>query len=381
MSKLASKQQPEILIVQTAFLGDVLLGIPLIKNLRALYPSARMTLLCRRGVGSFFLDASLVDGVIEVDKSSSSSWRDARSRLAASYDLVICPHESFRTARFVAGVRASRKIGYARWFNRFIFTDRVSRPMDVPEALRQLALLVPLQSSWGTVLQDFRSAQAFAGGQDAHGGLVDVPFGTDMKVPSLMDVRNARHVGREAALATGQPARVASVIEPFFDSRERIAVLAPGSVWTTKKWTIDGFIEVARRLMADGFLVVVTGSRDEAELCAAIVAAVSGVASLAGRTSLYESAQLLACADVIVCNDSGAMHLAACAGTPIVTVFGPTVLSFGYRPWSSRAEVVQTKLACRPCGKHGSSVCPIGTHDCMKKIHSRDVLDAVAEVL
>lgn len=393
----------QILIVQTAFLGDVLLGIPLFKTLRGLFPSARLTLLCRRGVGSFFRDSGLIDETIEVDKSSRASWRAARAAVAdREFDLLLCPHESFRTALFVSRVRARRKIGYARFFNRFLLDDRVERPLELPEALRQLQLLAPLDERFARRNDEFRSAQSAPGGQtsarSASSGsapvtsapssevsverptLLPVPEGTDMKVPALMDIRNAKHVGRRAAQATSEhEVTVAPVIEPFFDLRERLVVMAPGSVWATKMWTKEGFIEAGRALAKEA-VVVVMGSREESELCAEIARAIPNATSLAGRTSLWESAQLLACADLLICNDSGAMHLGAAAGTPLVSVFGPTVLEFGYRPWASNAAVVQTNLSCRPCGKHGAQTCPIGTHDCMKKISAADVLAAAEGV-
>jgi heptosyltransferase-2 len=194
-----------------------------------------------------------------------------------------------------------------------------------------------------------------------------------------MQIRNARHVGQAAAATSSEVVSVAPVIEPFFDADERVVVLAPGSVWRTKMWTKEGFIELGRTLSRDA-LVVVMGSRDESELCAEIARAIPNATSLAGRTSLWESAQLLAVADLLVCNDSGAMHLGAAAGVPIVSIFGPTVLELGYRPWASNAAVVQTDLACRPCGKHGAEKCPLGHHDCMKKVVAADVLKAASNV-
>ena len=279
-------------------------------------------------------------------------------------------------------MRASRKIGYKRFFNYFVFDDCVSRPLDLPEPLRQLQLLTPLDHRVTEVHDAFRRLQTAPGGQSSPESLVEVPMGCDMKVRALMAIRNAKHVGAHAANATSASAcemQVASVVEPFFDLRERLVVLAPGSIWETKKWTKEGFIETGRALSA-GAVVVVIGSREENVLCAEISRAIPNATSLAGRTSLWESAQLLACADLLVCNDSGAMHLGAAAGTPIVSVFGPTVLEFGYRPWASRAEVVQTELPCRPCGRHGSHACPIGTHDCMKKISTAQVLAAASRL-
>jgi len=384
---MTSTEARQILIVQTAFLGDVLLGIPLFKSLRALYPEATLTLLCRRGVGSFFSEAGLIDEVVEVEKSSRESWRAAQKAFASrTFDLLLCPHESFRTAMFVRSVKAQRKIGYRRFFNRFIFDDRIVRPLELPEALRQLALLSPIEGRFFEMNERFRSTQSLSGGQapktaEGEAQLLAVPTGADMKVPALMTIRNAKHVGLEAAGATvSEEPHVFKVIEPFFELKEHLVVLAPGSVWPTKMWTKEGFIKAGRSL-AQNAVVVVMGSKDEAPLCGEIAAAIPNATSLAGRTSLWESAQLLACADLLVCNDSGAMHLGAAAGAPIVSVFGPTVLEFGYRPWATNARVVQTDLSCRPCGKHGAKKCPIGTHECMTKITAAQVLAAAKNVM
>jgi heptosyltransferase-2 len=376
------KSKPQILVIQTAFLGDVLLGIPLLKTLRALYPSCTLTLLCRKGVGRFFTDAAIVDEVVEVDKSVKGDWQKARKAFSNRvFDLLICPHESFRTALFVSQVRARRKIGYARFFNRFIFDDRVRRPLKLPEALRQLALLEPLDQKYAFWLSEFSLKQAAPGGQGPDGSLIEVPIGTDMKVPALMAIRNARHVGPASAATSDDSTEVASVIEPFADAKDPVIVMAPGSVWKTKMWTKEGFIETGRQLSASrGSIVVIMGSKDESALCQEIASQIPNSVSLAGRTSLYESAQLLAVADLLVCNDSGAMHLGAAAGVPIVSVFGPTVLEFGYRPWATNATVVQTQLVCRPCGAHGSRLCPLGHHNCMKLIDPAAVVAAAENV-
>ncbi len=385
----SAKSQPtrfnDILVVQTAFLGDVLLGIPLLKSLRQLAPSGRLVLVCRKGIGSFFIDAELVDEVIEVDKSAKKSWGLIQKNLETrKFDLLICPHESFRTMLFVSRLNAKIKIGYRRFFNYFAFDHRVSRALHLPEALRQLALLEPLESSWSHLLTDFASRQSAPGGQGLDGTLTSLAPSTSMNVPSLSKIRFAKFRSR-AVDSNGEivasEAPVARVVEPFADAADPVIVLAPGSVWATKMWTKAGFIETGRALAASrGAITVVMGSKDERRLCDEIANAIPNAVSLAGRTTLFESAQLLAVADLLVCNDSGAMHLGAAAGVPIVSVFGPTVLEFGYRPWSDRAEVVQTPLVCRPCGKHGADRCPLGTHDCMKKINAVDVLAAVDRV-
>ena len=371
--------RPQHLIVQTAFLGDLLLGIPLFKTLRHMLPRDKFVLLCRKGLGEFFLKSGLVDEVVEVDKKNKLSWKEAAQNLRArEFGLVISPHLSFRTALFVWGLKAKRKFGYARFFNFFIFNERVSRPMALPEALRQLALLVPLNQIWKSRLAEFEDIQAARGGQGKNGDLVAVPEWADMSIARLIQLKkNFRSTGSlQAAQLESTRAIVARL---GISTKDKIAFLAPGSVWATKMWTTDGYAGVARDLLNKGYRVLVMGTPEEREICESVVSQAPGAASVAGETTLYGSAELLALADILICNDSGAMHMAAAAGVPTVSIFGPTILEFGYRPWQTQAKVAQIALSCRPCGKHGTQVCPIGTHDCMKQVSSEMVSEMVLQ--
>jgi len=167
----------------------------------------------------------------------------------------------------------------------------------------------------------------------------------------------------------------------FTVTDQPMVFIAPGSVWPTKKWTLNGFTELASELKRKHFLVILIGSPQESELCQKIADNVSGTVNLAGKTSLFESAWLLQRGQLLIANDSGASHLAAVVGLPTIAIFGPTTSQFGYRPWQNKAMVVEADLACRPCGVHGGEFCPIGTHDCMQIITAQDVLLAVKELI
>jgi heptosyltransferase-2 len=347
-------------------LGDLLLGIPSFKALRARYPDDELVLYCRAGLGGLMRRLGVVDRTIEVDKSSPESLANAARELRGlEFETLFVPHESFRSAMLVAKVKAKRKIGYRRWFNVGLLADRVERPMHLPEALRQLALLAPLDPVWTERLASYASAQKLDGGQLSESELAPVPEWADMSVPALVNLKSSIYKDRS------MDARISEKVRGLIGSHVgEIVCIAPGSVWPTKQWTRDGFASVASDYRSRGFKVFVLGAPDEKEVCGE-VAASSGAISLAGVASLYESAEILALSKLLICNDSGAMHLAAAAVTPTISVFGPTVLEFGYRPWQNGARVVQVpraELKCRPCGKHGAKTCPIGTHACMKNI-------------
>lgn len=371
----------EHLIIQTAFLGDLLLGIPLLKQLRALKPHDKLTLLCRRGLGDFMLQTGLVDDVVEADKSVPESWREAVADLKSRrFDWLLSPHQSPRSTWLARSLVAQRKVGYRHPLAVFAFDERIQRPMELPEALRQLALLEPIDPQWKKRLDEFASRQKASGGQGDKGELLNVPSWAAMNIPPLDELRSLFRASRSLSLL--RP-KVAEIVEAWRDERP-LVVLAPGSVWPTKKWTRTGFIQVARAFVDKGYRVLLLGARDEAELCESMAGEIPGVEVVAGRTSLFESAQILALADLFIGNDSGAMHLASIVGVPTVAIFGPTVLEFGYRPWQNRARVVQVpreEMKCRPCGKHGAKTCPIGTHACMKNIEVSSVVAAAMEVM
>jgi len=145
-------------------------------------------------------------------------------------------------------------------------------------------------------------------------------------------------------------------------------------------WTREGFRDLAKSLAAKGFKVVMVGAPSERALCESI-ASEAGVESLAGKTSIPELIDHLQSGKVLISNDSGAMHSAAVAGLPTVSVFGPTVLEFGFRPWQENAFVVQLDLNCRPCAAHGGKKCPIGTHACMRDLPYTQVEAAVLKII
>lgn len=153
--------------------------------------------------------------------------------------------------------------------------------------------------------------------------------------------------------------------------------VAPGSAWATKRW--PGYPALAAALAASHPVVVVGGAGDR-ELAAAIVAACPPGRALdvTGRLSLLASAELLRRAALLVTNDSAPQHLASAVGTPALTIFGPTVPEFGFGPLAPGSRTAGVPdLACRPCDPHGPARCPLGHWRCMRELGA-DALVALA---
>jgi heptosyltransferase-2 len=104
--------------------------------------------------------------------------------------------------------------------------------------------------------------------------------------------------------------------------------------------------------------------------------------NLTGKMSLYDSTMALRDFDLVICNDSAPSHMAASLQRPVLCVFGPTVLDFGFRPWNDKSQVVENEtLTCRPCGPHGHVKCPLSHHDCMNKIEIKNAYSAAVKIL
>ena len=381
----------KILIIQTAFIGDALLSIPLLKKLRQSNFDAEITYLCRSGLGDLLGRLHLVDHVLEVNKEKTKNFSGMKSQLKAKkWDWIICPHESPRSQFLCHSLSAPRKTSYKGLLRGLSFNECIERPMDLPEALRSLALL---QNSYPEIklqFDNFRNDKdsieefeyEFSADLRDELGLKQktyknicrvfrkIPKDLSMEIEYLSQLRQKK--------LSHLPVEVSENVRAILNQTEgkKVYLIAPGSVWETKMWRADYFRKVIESLTSKNFVVLI-GGKPERELCKTLSEGLSNVHNAAGETSLWESAQLLACADQVLTNDSGAMHLASLSSAKVLSIFGPTVLEQGYRPWSNQASTIESSLYCRPCGKHGAKKCPLSHHGCMKLISSEQVLKLI----
>jgi len=153
-------------------------------------------------------------------------------------------------------------------------------------------------------------------------------------------------------------------------------VFAPGAEYgAAKRWPAAHFADLARMCVADGHEVLLIGSAKEAEIGAEIVqrAGVPGIVNACGLTELVDALDLLGTAGAAVCNDSGLMHVAAAAGTPLVALYGSSSPAMT-PPLSRRARVIYKSLSCSPCF---SRDCPLGHLDCLRTIEPDEVRQAL----
>lgn len=336
-----------VLVLQTAFLGDVVLTTPLLRELKRVHASRPLTVVATPLSCEILAGLPFIDRVVAFDKAGKDAGPFGTWRLASALRLerpavAVAAQRSFRTGLLALFSGAPLRVGWSGASGGFAYTARVPWRAEDHAVQRYLALAGP------------------AGGDPAHA-----------------DLRPEIHVSdaqRERAATRLRDAGVS-------DAPARLA-LAPGSIWGTKRWTPAGYAEVARAARGRGLAVVLLGSKGERSLCEQIAAEAGGGLVLAGELPLPETAAVLASCSALIANDSGLGHVASAVDVPVVTIFGPTVPAFGYAPYGERNRVVQHEaLACRPCHRHGPEVCPLGHHHCMVELPAARVLATLDEVL
>jgi heptosyltransferase-2 len=323
----------ETLVIQTAFLGDVVLTTPLLSVLAERH--GPLDVVTTPAAAPLLETHPAVAEVIRYDKRGADRGplglvRLGRRLRARRYARAYLPHGSWRSAGLALLSGTAERTGFAGSAAAVTYTTRVP-VVEGHQVERLLRLAGPLTGAAPPVSLGLTPADRLA----ADRWLTD------------------------RALAPG------------------FLALAPGSIWGTKRWPY--FAALAAAVDRP---IVVLGSSDDAALAAAIGTAAPGrTHSAAGMVSLRVAAALVEQAGVLVTNDSAPLHLATAVGTPVVAVFGPTVPAFGFGPRGPADLVVEHEgLSCRPCSSHGPRVCPLGHHRCMRELSVERVAAAAAAV-
>lgn len=318
---------------QTAFLGDAVLTLPLIKALRDRYPDAEIHFFVRAGVESVFAAQPELTSVRPFAKRGKQKGLNAAVRLGweigqEGFDLWISTHTSLRSALVAGATGIKRRIGYdSPWYNRFAYTDTVPRRFDELEEIERLHQLL-------------------------------IPLGIGLPAPT-------------ARLTVSESAR--NDADRFWMDRvqgRKTLGIHPGSTWPTKCWPEEYFSEIITRASEADVQVLLFAGPDEIEVADRVAKGANApdLINLAGALSLPQLAAYLGRLDAYLTNDSGPMHLAWSQDVPLVALFGPTVKRLGFFPRGENSTVAEIELECRPCGLHGPRKCPLGHFHCMKKL-------------
>jgi heptosyltransferase-2 len=328
----------KILVRATNWVGDAIMSLPALRAVRACFPLAEITILARPYVAFLYKDQQVCDNVVDLD-----SQRDMLGEIRAQkFDVALLLQNAFEAAWFAWRAGIPERIGYARDGRSFLLTKAVTvpKPGEIPSHEQYYYLELLRRAGW----------------------LNSVPNESfiSLHVPEQKRQRAAAFL-----LSNG--------VQP--DSL-RIAIGAGASYGSAKCWPPDRFAKLANHLhekeaqqKAD---VILFGTAAEAPVSSSIAAGMRlPPVDLTGKTAINDLPALLSQCHLFIGNDSGAMHVAAAVGLPVVAVFGPTD-PFGTAPVTPRCSIVQEKPYCSPCFLRR---CPTD-HRCMTRVTSEAVESA-----
>jgi heptosyltransferase-2 len=333
-----------LVVLAPNWLGDAVMALPALADVRRQFPAAHLTVAGRGAVSSLFTMVPGADAVLTLPGHGGlralRTWRDDALALAqGGFDTALLFPNSFASAFVTSRARIPERWGLATDMRQRLLTRAAPKPRG-------------------------------AGHQATYYQALVAAFG----------------IGNGPSYARVVP----PALQPGVIAPRRYVVCAPGAAYgKAKQWPPRRFAELAALVLAADRGVVLVGSAADRSACAEIArtvlrdaseAAAGGLRDLSGRTTLAELAAVMAGADAVVSNDSGAMHLAGAVGTPVVAVFGATnerrtsPLTSG--PEATPPAIVATDVWCRPCMLRE---CPID-HRCMTRIPALRVFDAVRQV-
>lgn len=310
------------LIIQTAFLGDVILMTPVISELNRIYPDSKIDVVVRKGNESLLAQNSKINKVFIWDKKSkkySSLYSTIKNIRQYKYDEVITLQRYTNAGLMTYFTKAKNKVGFDR--NSLSWIYHIKVPHSLLEGSHEVE-------------------------------------------------RNLRTISHHGAEKRIRPELFPSVedyqkVKPY--QQERYFCAAPASVWETKKLPIKKWVELIQQLISMGNVYLLGGPEDKI-LCDEIIAQTSSlkVQNLCGKLSLLQSAALMKEATMNFVNDSGPLHIASAMNAPTRAFFCSTIPKFGFGPLADDSKVIEVKekLECRPCTYHGRKKCPLQHYKC-----------------
>jgi len=339
----------KILVRGTNWVGDAVMTIPALGELRRIFPAAQITLYTRTWAEGIFRDAALFDEILTFDKSKSKikdALAQARELKTHNFDLAVLFPNSFETALVAKLAKIPRRFGYAKESRSFLLTDSVEIPAwknERHEVFYYLNLVAEIEQEYfakKTVLENEPR--------------IDLTVSVERR-------GEARKILKENGV----------------DLSKKTVALGVGSTNSrAKRWQTESYAKLNDLLQNElNANVLLVGAKDEAEISEEVFAkSEKKPIILTGKTNLAEAVAVLSEIDLLVSNDMGLAHIAPAVGTETIVIFGPTNEKTT-QPIGS--EIIRKKVDCAPCMLRD---CPID-HRCMTRISATEVFEKVIKVL
>jgi heptosyltransferase-2 len=325
-------------VIQTAFIGDVVLSTALLESLHEKYPLAQIDVVVRKGNEALFNQHPFVHNVIIWNKKQDkyTNWFKVLKRIRAQqYDILINVQRYAATGLWTALSKAKLTIGFAKNPFSFMFSRKVKHEVmqtGLHEIKKNHALLETLNEG--------------------------IHLATPKLYPASLDFENIK------SLQT----------KPYI-------CIAPASIWFTKQFPKEQWINFLNDLNFEGNVYII-GGPDDRSMGDQIIKGVAvnaksknNITNLAGQFHFLSSAALQKGAVLNFVNDSAPMHFASAVNAPVVAIYCSTIPDFGYGPLSDQSFIVQTAnaLPCKPCGVHGKKACPLGHFNCAMTVQMQQL--------
>jgi len=327
-----SLEQSKVLIIQTAFIGDVVLATPVIESLYNYSKNITIDILVRKGNEGLLKSHPKLNKIWTWDKKSNKTINQIkliRSIRKEKYDLVINLQRFLSSGMFTLLSGSKTTIGFDKnpLSSRFTYSIPHIIGEGIHEIDRNLSLLKPIIETKEVSMKLY---------------------------PSKNDFDNTK------AYKTN-----------------KYIVIAPTSVWFTKQYPMSKWVDLVNNISTNYNIYLIGGPEDRIKIDKTITQkSKRNCINLCGKISLLESTALMKDATMCYVNDSAPMHMASSVNAPVTAVFCSTVTEFGFGPRSSVSHIVEIeeKLNCRPCGLHGKKACPEEHFKCAMNINTKQLL-------
>jgi heptosyltransferase-2 len=320
----------KVLIIQTSFIGDVILATSFVETIHRQFPEAEIDFVLRKGNEGVFDEHPFIRKVHIWDKSNAKYKKLCQLIKALRnerYDYIFNLQRHYASAILTLLIKGKNKIGFRTTILSLFYNQSVGYKIDSTSNKHEIE----------RNFEQLKSLKKFS-------------FSNPEK-PKIYP--QSKHF-------------------PQIDYSIPFYVIAPASVWFTKQLPVKKWVELCNRLPSESPVYFI-GSRSDVELCNQIIEISlkkEKMVNYSGKLSLMESAALISKATMTYCNDSAPMHLASATNSPVTAYFCSTLPEFGFGPLSEKSKVIEInyKLNCRPCGLHGKKSCPKGHFKCGNEI-------------
>lgn len=345
-----------VLIIQTAFLGDTALALYLVADIKSKFPDCKVDFLALPNFEIIASNCNEINNFYAFDKRKSNKGLKGIRKLANilsenDYEFVICLHKSLRSTILSKLIKANFKIGFYNSTLSFLYDTKVKYLSNEHEVFKNQNIINEIVKKYFSFHKQI-----------------------ELNIKSILS-NNSNLIKPTFTFSADVHEKVNLILNENNIKEKEYIVIAPGSVWATKKWTY--YKELTKQLISSGQKVFVIGGKEDFEE-GKNIEEFSGAINLAGKLNLIESMYLLSQAKLLVSNDSSPTHFAGLVGCRTICIFGPTHPNFGFYPLGTNDIIIQNnELKCRPCNIHGPKTCPLKHHKCMKEISVYDILNFI----